>query len=684
MKPVLAVVAVAAISVACKTEKDSTPESHHGINLAYFDTTVSPTQDFFRHVNGLWLDQNVIPEDQTSWGSFGVLRKQTDKDVLDILKRAMNDPKLDKKSDQAKAVYVYQSIVDTVARDQAGVKPLLPYLEKIDAIQNLEDLQTFIIENQARGNSEFFGFGVGSDPKDSNRNVAYLGASGLGLPDRDYYLNDDADSKDKREKYVAHVTRMLQFLGDTEEEAAAQAQTVLAFETKLAEPRMDKVDRRDARKRYNPRSISQLEGMVPQINWNAYLEGIGAKGVDTLILGEVKYIESLKNIFAENKVEDWKTFLRWSTLNGAASALSMEIEEANWDFYAKTMSGAEKQRPLEERALSTVNGLLGEALGKLYVDEKFPPEAKKTAEEMIAKVVEAYDTRIKALPWMSEETKVKALEKLHKINIKIGYPDKWKDYSALKITPVEEGGTLFENMIAATEWNYITNNIEKLGEPVDKSEWGMAPQVVNAYYRPSFNEIVFPAAILQPPFYDYKADPAVNFGGIGAVIGHEISHGFDDSGSRFDAEGNLNNWWTEDDLTAFEALGEGLANQYSAIEVLPGQNINGKLALGENIGDLGGTNAALDGLRLYLAENGDPGLIDGYTQEQRFFLSWATIWRIQYREEAMMRQLKLGPHSPGNYRAWVPIRNLDAFHEAFGTKKGDPMYLAPEERIKIW
>ncbi len=258
MKPVLAVVAVAAISVACKTEKDSTPESHHGINLAYFDTTVSPTQDFFRHVNGLWLDQNVIPEDQTSWGSFGVLRKQTDEDVLDILKRAMNDPKLDKKSDQAKAVYVYQSIVDTVARDKAGVKPLLPYLEKIDAIQNIEDLQTFIIENQARGNSEFFGFGVGSDPKDSNRNVAYLGASGLGLPDRDYYLNDDADSKDKREKYVAHVTRMLQFLGDTEEEAAAQAQTVLAFETKLAEPRMDKVDRRDARKRYNPRSISQL------------------------------------------------------------------------------------------------------------------------------------------------------------------------------------------------------------------------------------------------------------------------------------------------------------------------------------------------------------------------------------------------------------------------------------------
>ncbi|NCT17433.1 MAG: M13 family peptidase [Flavobacteriaceae bacterium CG_4_8_14_3_um_filter_34_10] len=685
LKQIAAVTLIAAISVACKTDKEpkQVDETIHGLNLAYLDTTVSPQDDFFRYVNGKWLDQNEIPEDQTSWGSFAVLRKQTDADVLNILKKAMDDPKLDKNSDQAKAVYMFQSIMDTVARNEAGINPVLPVFEKIEAINNIEDLQKYLTEMQIQGSSDFFGFGVGSDPKDSNRNVAYLGASRLGLPDKDYYLKEDNDSKEKREKYVAHITRMLQFLGDTEQEAAAQAATILAFETKLATPRMDRVDRRDARKRYNPRTIKELQAMVPQINWNVYLDEIGAKQLDTIIVSEVKYTESLKNLFAENKVSDWKTFLRWSAFNSAAGTLSMEIEKADWDFYSKTMSGAEKQRPLDERALSTVNGVLGEALGKLYVDEKFPPEAKKTAEAMISKVVEAYDTRIKALPWMTESTKEKALEKLHKINIKIGYPNQWKDYGDLEVKSVDKGGSYFNNLMAASAWNF-NRDIEKLGKPVDKNEWFMAPQVVNAYYSPSFNEIVFPAAILQPPFYDYKADAAVNFGGIGAVIGHEISHGFDDSGSRFDSDGNLNNWWTDEDLKDFESLGEKFADQYSAIEVMDGQNINGKLSLGENIGDLGGTNAALDGLRLYLAENGDPGLIDGFTQEQRFFLSWATIWRIKYRDEAMMRQLKLGPHSPGNYRAWVPIRNLDAFHEAFATKEGDAMYLAPENRVKIW
>tara|TARA_R110002072_G_scaffold287464_6_gene453193 strand:+ start:9486 stop:11546 length:2061 start_codon:yes stop_codon:yes gene_type:complete len=681
LNSLLAIIAVTAISVACKTDKqEQQDDTHHGINLAYMDTTVSPTEDFFRYVNGTWLDENPIPEDETNWGSFGALRKKTNDDVLNILKEAMDDPTIEAGSDQAKAVYLFKSIMDTVARDAAGIEPLLPYLEKIDAIEDIEGLQNYLTEMQSKGSSDFFGFYVSGAPNDSNKNVAYLGASGLGLPDKDYYLNDDDDSKDKREKYVAHVTRMLQFLGDTQEEAADQAQRILAFETKLATHRMDRAERRDARKRNNPRSVEQLQSMVPQINWTKYFEGIGAKEIDTIIITELKYTESLKDIFAENEVDDWKTFLRWSGLNGASGMLTMEIEKANWDFYAKTMSGAEKQKPLDERALSTVNGVLGEALGKLYVDKMFPAEAKKTAEEMIAKVVQAYDTRIKALPWMTEDTKVKALEKLHKINIKIGYPDVWKDYSELE---VKEDATFFDNRMAASQWNY-NRTIEKLSKPVDKTEWFMPPQIVNAYYSPTFNEIVFPAAILQPPFYDYKADPAVNFGGIGAVIGHEISHGFDDSGARFDAEGNLNNWWTEEDLTAFEALGEGLADQYSAIEVLPGQFINGKLSLGENIGDLGGTNAALDGLRLYLAEHGDPGLIDGFTQEQRFFLSWATIWRIQYREEAMMRQLKLGPHSPGNYRAWVPIRNLDAFHEAFATQEGDAMYLAPEDRIKIW
>jgi putative endopeptidase len=684
LKPVLLVAIAAGTAVSCDSDKKSKePEQQRGINLAYMDTTVSPQEDFFRYVNGTWLDQNEIPEDQTSWGSFAELRKNTDDDVLDILKRAMNDPNLEKGSDQAKAVYLFESIMDTVARNEAGIEPILPYLERIEQINSVKDLEDYLIEMTPKGNGNFFSFRVSPDLKDSNMNVAYLGTSGLGLPDRDYYLNDDADSKEKREKYVEHITRMLQFLGDSEEEANRQAQQILAFETTLAKPRMDKVERRDARKRYNPTSVEELQKMVPQINWNRYFEGIGVEGVDTIIVNEVNYTKSLNNLFAAGNVEDWKTYLRWSTFNSATGSLTTEIEKANWEFYSKTMSGAQEQRPLEERALARVNRSLGEALGQLYVEEKFPAEAKEKAQEMIAKVIEAYETRIKALPWMGEETKEKALTKLHKINIKIGYPDEWKDYSDLEIKPVSEGGNLFENSKAVTAWNY-NRNIEKLGEPVDKSEWFMSPQTVNAYYSGSYNEIVFPAAILQPPFYDYKADPAVNFGGIGAVIGHEISHGFDDSGSRFDAEGNLNNWWTDEDLEAFENLGEKLADQYSAIEVIDGQHINGKLSLGENIGDLGGTNAALDGLRLYLAEHGDPGPIDGFTQEQRFFLSWATIWRIKFRDEALMRQLKVGPHSPGMYRAYVPIRNLDAFHEAFNTKEGDPMYLAPEDRVKIW
>lgn len=672
------------ITTACDGPKKETPtDDSYGLNFALMDTTTRPQDDFYRFVNGQWLDQNEIPDDETNWGSFGELRRNTDKDMLAIIKKALVDPALDKTSDQAKALYLYQSILDTVTRNQQGIQPIVPLLDKINAISSIDDLQQFIIEQQQQGDSNFFSFWVRSDFNDSNNNATYLGASGLGLPDKDYYLKDDADLKDKREKYVEHITRMLQFLGDSEEWAAEQAARILAFETQLATARLDRVERRDARKLNNPLSVDDIQLLVPQIDWRNYLNQIGAEGVDTLIVTELEYIKSLNDILAQNQIDDWKLFLRWSAFNGAAGQLSTEIEKANWDFYAKTMSGAKKQKPIEERALATVNGVMGEALGKLYVAEKFPPEAKEAAQEMIDKVVEAFDTRIKNLEWMTEATKEKALIKLHKINIKIGYPDVWKDYKAMEINSVEEGGSYYSNLQAARQWNF-NRAVSKIGEPVDKTEWSMSPQTVNAYYSPSYNEIVFPAAILQPPFYHYQADPALNFGGIGAVIGHEISHGFDDSGSRYDADGNLSNWWTEEDLAAFTALGGRYADQYSAVEVLPGHFINGKLSLGENIGDLGGTNAALDGLRLYLAEHGDPGLIDGFTQEQRFFISWATIWRIKYREEAMIRQLRLGPHSPGNYRGWVPIRNLDAFHEAFNTQEGDPMYLAPEDRIKIW
>ena len=375
--------------------------------------------------------------------------------------------------------------------------------------------------------------------------------------------------------------------------------------------------------------------------------------------------------------------MRWTLLRKSTGLLSDEIEKANWEFYSKTLQGAKKQRPRNERALQVVNGTVGEALGKLYVEKKFPAEAKAKAKAMIDNVILAYENRINNLTWMSAETKIKAVEKLHKVTIKIGYPDKWKDYSKLNVKPISEGGTYYENIKNVSRWNF-DENIADLKKPVDKTTWGMSPQTVNAYYNPAYNEIVFPAAILQPPFYDYKADEAVNYGGIGAVIGHEISHGFDDSGARYNADGNLVDWWTEDDLKQFTGLGGALADEYSALEPLPGTHVDGKFTLGENIGDLGGINAAYDGLQLYLKQNGNPGLIDGYTPEQRLFISWATIWRSKMRDEAIKNQVKTDPHSPGMYRAYVPLTNLDTFYEAFDIKEGDKLYVKPENRVKIW
>ncbi len=676
----------AAVVTGCRNDDKNVAQNEEprGINLAHMDTTVSPKDDFFRYVNGRWVDSTEIPSDQSTWGSFNELRKNTDSSALALLERASNDKNLDASSDQAKAVFLYQSIMDTVARNQKGIEPLKPYLAKIDSIENKEDLQEYLTEMQQYGGAGFFGFTVRSDAKDSNANAAYIFPAGLGLPDRDFYVADDASSRTIIEQYQAHIARMLQYLGDTPEEANENAETILAFETSLANPQFDRVERRDARLSYNPMPVSQLQNQVNAINWEEYFEEIGAGDVDTIIVSQPKYMDALQTTFSGKNVEDWKTYLRWTLFNTASSTLSTEIERASWEFFGKTLQGAQEQRPLKERALATVNGTLGEALGKLYVEENFPPEAKEKAQEMIDNIIDAYEVRINNLTWMSDSTKVKAIEKLGTTVVKVGYPDEWKDYSDLTISgPDHEEGSYFQNMMNANKWR-TKENIDKIGEPVDKTEWFMSPQTVNAYYNPSYNEIVFPAAILQPPFYDYQADAAVNYGGIGAVIGHEISHGFDDSGSRFDSEGNLNNWWTEEDLSQFETLGTALADQYSAIEVLDSVYINGKFSLGENIGDLGGVNAAYDGLQLHLQKYGNPGLIDGFTPEQRFFMSWATVWRTKMRDEALRNALKTSPHSPGMYRAYVPLQNIDAFYEAFDIKEGDKMYVSRENRVRIW
>ncbi len=654
-----------------------------GIDLSLMDKSVSPKDDFFTYVNGTWLKNTEIPADRNRWGSFDELRQRTDIDALEILKDAANNPSFKSNTDQGKAINLYKSIMDTVARNKQGINPIKPYLAKINAVKNIKDLQKLLIEMEPLGGIGFFGVGVGADDKDSNKNSITLAPGRLGLPDRDYYVSEDKDSKEKREKYQAHVARMLAYIGIKPDQAKADAAKIVAFETAMSKPRLDRVERRDARKQYNPTAVADLQKMVPAIDWKGYLSGVGFPNSDTIIVSQPRYMAELQALLAKNNVEDWKAYMRWALLNRAAGMLSTEIGAANFDFYGKTLTGAIKQRVLEERALQTVNGSVGEALGKLYVAKMFPAEAKEKARKMIKNVMRAYEIRITNLDWMSAETKQKAIQKLNSLTIKIGYPDQWKDYSELAIVSPSEGGNYFDNMMNVSRWNHA-KSIKKIGKPVDKTEWGMSPQTVNAYYNPSYNEIVFPAAILQPPFYNYQADEAVNYGGIGAVIGHEISHGFDDEGSRYNAEGNLVDWWTADDLTKFTALGTALADQYSALEPLPGIRVDGKFTLGENIGDLGGINAAYDGLQLYLKENGNPGLIDGFTPEQRLFISWATIWRSKMRDEAIKNQVKTDPHSPGMYRAYVPLMNLDTFHKAFDIKPGDGMYTAPDKRVKIW
>jgi len=683
LKQVLAVTVLATTAfIACKDEaKNDTAmtEKIPGIILENMDTLVSPKADFYNYVNGNWMKNNTIPDDEIRWGGFNVLRKSTRKDVLEIMKTSKELGAYSDGSDQKKALLLFESELDTVARNEAGIKPLQPFLDDINGIQNLNDLQN-VSATSLGVSTPFFGIASSADMNNSKMNIAWVYAPGLGLQ-RDYYLDQDSKSKEIRNQYVDHVARMLQFINFSEAEAKEAADLVLKLETQLAEPRLDKVAMRDARNYNNPTTIDQLQKMTPAIDWEIYITDIGVeKKLDTVNVMQPKYMASLNDFLTSTSIKDIKTLMTWSTLNNAAAFLTTEMERANWDFYSKTLRGAKKQLPADERALGTVDNVIGEAVGKLYVEAKFPPEAKAKAEKMIANVIQAFQNRIKKLDWMSEETKTKAIEKLSKFTVKIAYPDEWEDYSKMM---VKEGNSYTENMLAASKWAR-DKNISEIGEPVDKKEWGMSPQTVNAYFNPTNNEIVFPAAILQPPFYNYTADEAVNYGGIGAVIGHEISHSFDDSGARFDGDGNLKNWWTEQDLEEFTKRGDKLAEQYSGIEVLDSVNVNGKFTLGENIGDLGGLLGAYDGLQLFYKENGRPDNIDGFTPEQRFFMSWATVWRTLYRDDALRDQIKTDPHSPGQVRATQPLKNIDAFYEAFDIKEGDPMYLAPEQRVRIW
>ncbi|MGB2152693.1 MAG: M13 family metallopeptidase [Flavobacteriaceae bacterium] len=659
---------------------DNTPEKSSGIDISLLDPTVRPQDNFYNYVNGKWMETTKIPDDKIRWGSAYEVRKKTDEDVLALLKKA-SKTKLDESSDEAKAVMFFKLINDTVKRNKEGIDPLKPHLKKIDEISSLEGIQNYLIDTEPIGGGGILGFYVSSDAKDSNTNVPHMYPGPLGI-ERDYYLKDDDESKKIMEQYEAHVARMFDFLGL--EKTTELAATVVAMETQMAAARMDKVESRDPAKRYNPRSIESLQLLISTINWDSYFNGIGAESLDQdVIITDLGYFKSLDKLLKNNSLQDWKTYLKWSLVDRFASRLTTEMDKANWDFYYKTLRGAKTQEPLEKIALRIVNGSLGQPLGKLYVAEKFPPQAKEKMKELVSNLIEAYEARINNLEWMDATTKSKAIEKLKKTTVKVGYPDQWEDYQKLSLRD-SEGGTTYLGAVLNISRFYFMKDLEDLKKPVDKTKWFMSPQTVNAYYNPTYNEIVFPAAILQPPFFDFKADAAINYGAIGGIIGHEISHGFDDSGADYDADGNLVNWWSDEDLTEFNNLGEKLADQYSTLEVLPGVFINGKFTLGENIGDLGGINASFDALKLHFKKHGKPDPIDGFSPEERFFLSWGTVWRTKTREQALKNQVRTDPHSPGIQRAMQPLKNMDAFYATFNVKEGDSMYLKPEERVLIW
>lgn len=678
---ILTMAMAALLFTGCRPKQNINQES--GLDITNMDPTVHPADDFFRFVNGGWIDKVEMPADRGRWGSFDVLRKTTSENVLQVLEEAAKNGRYDKNSDQGKASVFFQTAMDTVYLNELGLKPLARELERIEQIDGMKDLQDYLVESSPVQNSYFFGFAVMPDLNNSNYYALFMEPGTLGLPERDYYIKDDAHSLAIQTAYKDHIARIFGFLGIDSREAAAKAGQVFDLEKKLAREQLTKEEKRDPLLMNNPVPVSSLDELSPVLDWTSFLKGIGASHTDTVIVTELNYFKQLRQVMNEQNLPQIKEYLKWTLLNESATYLSTELDRASFDFYGKILEGAPEMRERWERTLDQANRSIGEAIGKLYTDKRFPPEAKASAEEMVGNILAAFGERIKKLDWMSDSTKEKALEKLASFKVKIGYPDKWKDYSKLVIKGSEEGGSYLENMINVSVWNW-REDVAKIGQPVDKSEWFMAPQVVNAYYSPMYNEIVFPAAILQPPFYNYQADPAVNYGGIGAVIGHEISHGFDDQGSRYDANGNLKNWWTDEDRKRFEERSKLLVKQYDAYEPLDGLHVNGTFTLGENIGDLGGVNVAFDGLKRHISQNGDPGLIDGFTQEQRFFISWGVIWRTKYRDEALRNQIATDPHSPGMIRAVGPLVNVDAFYDAFNISEGSRLFKSASERVKIW
>ncbi|WP_201313734.1 M13-type metalloendopeptidase [Dyella sp. EPa41] len=652
-------------------------------DVAELGDNAEACQDFNGFVNAKWVAANPIPNDRTRWGAFDKLAEDSLNTQHDIVDAAAKDAANAKAgSIEQKIGYLYASGMDDAAIEKAGFDPIKPKLDAIAALKNSKDVANYLVQNFAEGDMQVFEFGSGADFKNAKMQIAYTQQAGLGLPTKDYYLSDKY--KDIRDAYVAHVAQALQLTGVSEADAKKQADQVLAFETELAKASLAPVEMRTPENQYHFVTVKEADKITPHFSWEDFFKAQGVTVDKGFSLSQPKFMAEFDKLLANAPVDQWQAYLRFHTISDASPYLSKAFQDNKFDFYGKTLAGQPEQKPRWKRVLGGVNSSMGEALGQLYVAKMFTPEAKDRAKELVDNVRNALKARIENLDWMSDETKQKAIAKWNTFLPKIGYPDKWRDWSGLEI----KQGDYYGNVMAAAKFNY-QYDLNKIGKPTDRLEWGMTPQTVNAYYNPTDNTINFPAAILQPPFFYANGDDAINYGGIGAVIGHEASHGFDDEGSQFDGEGNNANWWTKADREKFDERSGKLVAQfddYAPIKDKPDTHVNGKLTLGENIGDLGGLNSAYDALQMALKKNPQEAgeKIDGYTQDQRFFLNWARVWRGNIREKEALLRLNTDPHAPASLRAIGAPSNMEAFAAAFQCKPADPMVRSGDKQVKIW
>ncbi|MDQ1353452.1 MAG: putative endopeptidase [Acidobacteriota bacterium] len=648
---------------------------------ADMDTTANPADDFYQYAVGGWLKNNPIPAEYTQWGSFDQLADANSKELKELLEYAAADTTAAPNSIIRKIGDFYSTAMDETKIEAEGLKPLEEELNFIDEARDAKGIQKLMAYFHTRQVFPLFLLGALPDAKNSRMNILWLYQGGLGLPDRDYYIEENDRAKSIRAEYLKHLTNMFQLLNETPEKASLSAQAVMSIETRLAKASMTRLELRNPKALYNKKNLQELAQMAPNFDFIAYFKNIGLENpqdIDNYInVGQPKFFQEISAMMSEVTPEQWKPYFRWQLVRSSAPYLSSAFVKERFNFYDKFLSGQKEMKPRWKRSINEMNRTIGEAVGQLYVKKYFPPEAKTRAYELVMNLKKVFAQRIKKVAWMSDETKKKALAKLETFGVKIGYPDKWIDYSTLET----KRDSYILNILRANRFDF-NRDIKKIGRLVDREEWDIYPQIVNAYYNPLMNEIIFPAGILQPPFFDFKADDAVNYGAIGAAIGHEMTHGFDDQGRQFDKDGNMNDWWTKEDEEKFKARTEVFVRQYENYVVVDDAHMNGKLSLGENIADLGGLNIAYDALMSVLPEN--PAKIDGFTPQQRFFLSWARVWRENIRKEALLLGLKTDVHPPSKFRTIGPLSNIPAFYKAFDVKPGAAMYRPEKEQASIW